>query len=65
MNFLTGKHVDRRTLLRGVGTAIALPFLDAGEKLRRGAWRLGGLLVFMVAVFALFRPLVVLVIPLR
>ena len=29
MNFLTGKHVDRRTLLRGVGAAIALPLLDA------------------------------------
>ena len=24
MNYLTGKHVDRRTLLRGVGAAIAL-----------------------------------------
>src|ERR1043166_5852458 len=29
MNFLTGKHVDRRTLLRGLGTAIALPALEA------------------------------------
>src|ERR1043166_8209327 len=29
MNFLTGKHVDRRTLLKGVGAAIALPVLDA------------------------------------
>src|SRR3989442_11787625 len=29
MNFLTGKHVDRRTLLRGMGAAIALPVLDA------------------------------------
>ena len=29
MNFLTGKHVDRRTLLRGVGAVIALPLLDA------------------------------------
>lgn len=29
MNFLTGKHVDRRTLLRGIGAAIALPALDA------------------------------------
>lgn len=29
MNFLTGKHVDRRAILRGLGSAIALPFLDA------------------------------------
>lgn len=29
MNFITGKHIDRRTLLRGVGSAIALPLLDA------------------------------------
>jgi hypothetical protein len=29
MNFLTGKHLDRRTLLRGMGAAIALPALDA------------------------------------
>ena len=29
MNFLTGKHLDRRTLLEGVGAAIALPLLDA------------------------------------
>ena len=29
MTFLTGKHLDRRTLLKGAGAAIALPFLDA------------------------------------
>jgi hypothetical protein len=29
MNFVTGKHVNRRTLLRGLGTAIALPALEA------------------------------------
>ncbi|MBI2689797.1 MAG: DUF1552 domain-containing protein [Acidobacteria bacterium] len=29
MTPLTGKHIDRRTLLRGAGTAIAIPFLDA------------------------------------
>ncbi len=29
MNIVTGKHIDRRTLLRGVGAAIALPVLDA------------------------------------
>ncbi|HLG97769.1 MAG TPA: DUF1552 domain-containing protein [Bryobacteraceae bacterium] len=27
--FVTSKHLSRRTLLRGFGTAIALPFLDA------------------------------------
>ena len=29
MTFLTRKHLDRRTLLRGIGAAIALPALDA------------------------------------
>jgi hypothetical protein len=29
MRFVTGKHLSRRTLLRGAGAAIALPFLDA------------------------------------
>jgi hypothetical protein len=29
MTFLTGKHVHRRAVLRGLGSAIALPFLDA------------------------------------
>ena len=29
MNFLTGTHINRRALLRGVGSAIALPLLDA------------------------------------
>jgi hypothetical protein len=29
MNFLARKHIDRRTVLRGVGAAIALPALDA------------------------------------
>ncbi len=29
MTFLTGKRIDRRTLLKGVGAAIALPALDA------------------------------------
>ena len=29
MNFITGKHISRRDLLRGTGAAIALPFLDA------------------------------------
>jgi len=29
MAFITGKHVERRTVLRGIGATIALPFLDA------------------------------------
>jgi hypothetical protein len=29
MTFLTRKHLSRRTVLRGVGTAVALPVLDA------------------------------------
>jgi hypothetical protein len=29
MNYITRKHLSRRTLLRGVGTALALPFLDS------------------------------------
>jgi Protein of unknown function (DUF1552) len=29
MNYITGKHLSRRTLLRGVGTALALPWLDS------------------------------------
>jgi len=29
MNFITKKHISRRTMLRGAGVAIALPFLDS------------------------------------
>src|SRR5262245_35899816 len=29
MNFITNKNLDRRTILKGMGAAIALPFLDA------------------------------------
>lgn len=29
MNFITRRHLSRRTLLRGAGVSIALPFLDA------------------------------------
>jgi len=29
MNFLTSKHLPRRTVLRGLGATVALPFLDA------------------------------------
>jgi hypothetical protein len=29
VSFLTGRHLDRRTLLKGVGTAIGLPMLEA------------------------------------
>jgi Protein of unknown function (DUF1552) len=40
MDFITGKHMPRRTFLRGVGATVALPFLDAmvpaGRLLRTG-----------------------------
>ncbi|MDQ2777166.1 MAG: DUF1552 domain-containing protein [Acidobacteriota bacterium] len=29
MNFITGKHVERRSFLRGLGAVVALPLLDA------------------------------------
>ena len=29
MGFITGKHVPRRTFVRGMGATVALPFLDA------------------------------------
>ena len=29
MSFITGKHLQRRTFLRGMGASVALPFLDA------------------------------------
>ncbi|MSR35276.1 MAG: DUF1552 domain-containing protein [Gemmatimonadetes bacterium] len=29
MNFITGKHLSRRTMLRGTGALVALPFMDA------------------------------------
>jgi hypothetical protein len=29
MQFITGKHLERRTFLRGMGASLALPFLDA------------------------------------
>jgi hypothetical protein len=35
MAFITGKHVPRRTVLRGLGATVALPFLDAMVPARR------------------------------
>ncbi|SVD61802.1 uncharacterized protein METZ01_LOCUS414656, partial [marine metagenome] len=29
MEFITGKHLSRRTFIRGMGATVALPFLDA------------------------------------
>src|SRR2546423_11164 len=29
MTFITGKHLPRRTILRGLGVTLGLPFLDA------------------------------------
>jgi len=40
MAFITGKHLPRRTFLRGAGASVALPFLDAmvPAALRGRAW---------------------------
>jgi hypothetical protein len=35
--FLTGKHLSRRTVLKGLGATIALPFLDAMTAVRAAA----------------------------
>jgi len=37
MTFITGKHLTRRTMLRGMGATVALPFLDAMVP-ARGLW---------------------------
>jgi hypothetical protein len=36
MNVITGKHLPRRTFLRGLGATVALPFLDASVPAARG-----------------------------
>ena len=41
MDFLTGKHLPRRTFLRGVGATVALPFLDAMVPARGAFGRYG------------------------
>ena len=38
MEFITGKHLSRRTFVRGMGATVALPFLDAMVPAGR-AWR--------------------------
>ncbi len=38
MNFITGKHLSRRTFLRGAGASVALPLMDAMVPAGR-AWR--------------------------
>lgn len=38
MDFIFQKHISRRTVLRGLGAAIALPFLDAMDPARLSAW---------------------------
>jgi len=37
MNFITQKHLHRRTVLKGIGATIALPFLDAMVAVRAAA----------------------------
>jgi hypothetical protein len=49
MSFITGKHVARRTMLRGLGATVALPFLDAMVPAR-------GLLTGTAAAASLDRP---------
>jgi hypothetical protein len=49
MSFITGKHVARRTMLRGLGATVALPFLDAMVPAR-------GLLSGSAAAASLDRP---------
>ena len=39
MTLVTGKHLPRRTFLRGVGVTVALPFLDAFVPAGRGRAR--------------------------
>ena len=39
MEYITGKHMPRRTFLRGMGATVALPFLDAMVPAGRGAAR--------------------------
>ncbi len=38
MNLIEKKMIDRRTLLRGMGTAAALPLLDAMVPAATAAW---------------------------
>ncbi len=40
MQIIGGKHVPRRTFLRGMGATVALPFLDAMVPSGRHAWRI-------------------------
>ena len=37
MQFITGRHIPRRTFLRGMGATVALPFLDGMVPAGRGA----------------------------
>ena len=39
MSYLTGKHLERRTFLKGLGATVALPFMDAMVPSGRGAVR--------------------------
>ena len=41
MTLITGKHLPRRTFLRGMGATVALPFLDAFEPAGKAAGQAG------------------------
>ena len=42
MHFLTGKHMERRSFLKGMGAVVGLPFLDAMTPAGRGRARAAG-----------------------
>ena len=49
MSFITGKHMPRRTFLRGAGATIALPFLDSMVPAGRG-WSAAGERTRLIAI---------------
>ncbi len=50
MSFLTQKQLSRRTVLKGMGVTMALPFLDAMVPSRASAAATGGKKIRFVAV---------------
>ncbi|HLK47720.1 MAG TPA: DUF1552 domain-containing protein [Bryobacteraceae bacterium] len=61
MTFLTKKHLSRRTLLRGAGAAVALPFLDsmlpAQTRVPKGTLRAGFIYVPHGAILPQWTPI--------
>src|SRR3954447_8667213 len=50
MSFLTQKNLSRRTVLKGMGVTMALPFLDAMVPARAAAAAAGGKKIRLVAI---------------